>query len=217
MEDEIAFFKRITQALQIKKESSGDANGMNATQAGAAIENASSGSEDSGIKALVHYAYERGEDNEIDLTKGEYVTHFEMVDADWWLGTSSKGEISLFPSNYVVLVEKEEAPASAASFTETDTNHMQQFLPHNQEHITPLMEYFTEPRDQSPNLQHTVSIAFRQNEEAEPTPLVTGSSSLTALAIFRYEAAEDNEIGFEEGATITDIVSCCCNLPPMPS
>jgi hypothetical protein len=48
-------------------------------------------------------------------------------------------------------------------------NHMQQFLPHNHQHITPLMEYFTNPGDQDPNLQHFVSIAFRQNEEADRT------------------------------------------------
>ena len=46
---------------------------------------------------------------------------------------------------------------------------MQQFLPQNQQHITPLMEYFTNPGDQDPNLQHFVSIAFRQNEEADRT------------------------------------------------
>jgi hypothetical protein len=103
MEDEIAFFKRITQALQVKKESGGDANQMSATQVGAAVIDASFGSHDSGIMGLVQYNYEKREDNEIDLTEGEYVTNIKIVDDDWWLGTNSKGGIGLFPSNYVDL------------------------------------------------------------------------------------------------------------------
>lgn len=36
-------------------------------------------------------------------------------------------------------------------------------------HLTPLMEYFGSPADQDPNLQHFVSIAFRQNEDTDRT------------------------------------------------
>ncbi|TVY23863.1 ARS-binding protein [Lachnellula hyalina] len=36
-------------------------------------------------------------------------------------------------------------------------------------HITPLMEYFGSPADQDPSFQHFVSIAFRQNEDADRT------------------------------------------------
>jgi hypothetical protein len=163
MEDEIAFFKRITQALQVKKESSGDANQMNATQVGAAVANASFSSHGSGIRGLVQYNYEKVEDNEIDLTEGEYFTNIEieMVDEDWWLGTNSKGEIGPFPSNYVDLVGEEKAPASATQIT-------------------------------------------------EPAAPLTAPSGSTATAIYRFEATEDIDFNFVEGATITNIVSCCC-------
>jgi hypothetical protein len=66
-----------------------------------------------GKRALVQYDYEKAEDNELELTEGDYVTNIEMVDEDWWMGTNSKGESGLFPSNYVELVEEEEAPAPA--------------------------------------------------------------------------------------------------------
>ncbi|KAB5580125.1 hypothetical protein GE09DRAFT_1167714 [Coniochaeta sp. 2T2.1] len=89
-----------------------------------------------GKKALIQYDYEKAEDNEVDLVEGEYVTNIEMVDDDWWMGTNSKGESGLFPSNYVEL-------------------------------------------------------------EASGDP--------TATALFDYEAAEDNELSFPEGAKITSL------------
>jgi hypothetical protein len=49
----------------------------------------------------------------LELTEGDYVTNIDMVDEDWWMGTNSKGESGLFPSNYVELIEEEEAPAPA--------------------------------------------------------------------------------------------------------
>ncbi|KAF7560961.1 hypothetical protein G7046_g3157 [Stylonectria norvegica] len=67
-----------------------------------------------GYRAQIQYDYEKAEDNEIDLVDGEYVTNIEMVDDDWWMGTNSKGESGLFPSNYVEIVEdgaEESAPA----------------------------------------------------------------------------------------------------------
>ncbi|KAH7326726.1 hypothetical protein B0I35DRAFT_143065 [Stachybotrys elegans] len=67
-----------------------------------------------GKRALIQYDYDKAEDNEIDLIEGQYVTNIEMVDEDWWMGTNSKGESGLFPSNYVELVaddEEDEAPA----------------------------------------------------------------------------------------------------------
>lgn len=59
-------------------------------------------------RALIQYDYEKAEDNELELVEGEYVTNIEMVDEDWWMGTNSKGESGLFPSNYVELVDDEE-------------------------------------------------------------------------------------------------------------
>ncbi|ROT37401.1 hypothetical protein SODALDRAFT_195730 [Sodiomyces alkalinus F11] len=68
-----------------------------------------------GKRAIIQYDYEKAEDNEIDLREGEYVTNIDMVDEDWWMGTNSKGEIGLFPSNYVELVADEPTPAPSAA------------------------------------------------------------------------------------------------------
>jgi len=50
-----------------------------------------------------------------------------------------------------------------------------------------------------------------QEEEAAPPPAprpaASGAGGKTATAQFEYEAAEDNEIGFPEGATINNVVS----------
>ncbi|GJN72887.1 hypothetical protein PLIIFM63780_006953 [Purpureocillium lilacinum] len=69
--------------------------------------------EQGGKRAVIQYDYEKGEDNEIDLVEGEYVTNIDMVDEDWWMGTNSRGESGLFPSNYVELVEDDSHEAAA--------------------------------------------------------------------------------------------------------
>jgi len=127
---------------------------------------ANQGSHASGKRALVQYDYEKAEDNELELTEGDYVTNIEMVDEDWWMGTNSKGESGLFPSNYVELVEEEAAPAPAA-------------------HVPEPAAPPTAPR---------------------PAAAPASPSSPTATAIYDYEAAEDNELSFDEGATITGLV-----------
>ncbi|KAH8593268.1 hypothetical protein B0O99DRAFT_627630 [Bisporella sp. PMI_857] len=122
---------------------------------------ATGGSQDSGAggkRALIQYDYEKAEDNELELVEGEYVTNIEMVDEDWWMGTNSKGESGLFPSNYVELVEDEEAA----------------------------------PEPPAP--------------AARPTPVAPAApAGPTASAIYDYEAAEDNELSFPEGAKITGL------------
>lgn len=67
-----------------------------------------------GKRAVIEYDYEKAEDNEIELKEGDFVTNIEMVDDDWWMGTNSKGEVGLFPSNYVTLVEDDGAASHAA-------------------------------------------------------------------------------------------------------
>ncbi|KAJ6445578.1 actin binding protein [Purpureocillium lavendulum] len=69
--------------------------------------------EQGGKRAVIQYDYDKAEDNEIDLVEGEYVTNIDMVDEDWWMGTNSRGESGLFPSNYVELVEDDSAEAAA--------------------------------------------------------------------------------------------------------
>ena len=75
----------------------------------------------SGQRALVQYDYEQAEDNEIELKEGDYVTHIEMVDADWWVGQNARGETGLFPSNYVELVDDDDsgtAPGAVSQVAE---------------------------------------------------------------------------------------------------
>ncbi|KAI0852894.1 hypothetical protein F5Y00DRAFT_226309 [Daldinia vernicosa] len=121
-----------------------------------------------GKRALIQYDYEKAEDNELELREGEYVTNIEMVDEDWWMGTNSRGETGLFPSNYVELVDDEtEEPAPA------------------------------------PTASHEAPPPPVPAAETEPEP--AAGSGHTATAQFDYEAAEDNELSFPEGATITNL------------
>ncbi|KAI9053867.1 hypothetical protein LZ554_002814 [Drepanopeziza brunnea f. sp. 'monogermtubi'] len=125
-----------------------------ATFGAAAVAGVNQDSKASGMRALIQYDYEKAEDNELELVEGEYVTNIEMVDDDWWMGTNSKGESGLFPSNYVEPVKDEGEEEAQA----------------------PL---------------------------APPAPAT--DSGPTATAVYDYEAAEDNELSFEEGATVTGL------------
>ncbi|TVY56499.1 Protein app1 [Lachnellula cervina] len=118
-----------------------------------------------GKRALIQYDYEKAEDNELELIEGEYVTNIEMVDEDWWMGTNSKGESGLFPSNYVEIVEGDEEQEEAAP-------------------------------------PPPVPAASRPTPAPAPAAAPSGP---TATAIYDYEAAEDNELSFDENATITGL------------
>lgn len=48
----------------------------------------------------------------------------------------------------------------------------------------------------------------RESEPVAAPPQSAGGSGPTATAIYDYDAAEDNELSFPEGATITGVVSC---------
>ncbi|KAL2018960.1 hypothetical protein VTK56DRAFT_10254 [Thermocarpiscus australiensis] len=119
-----------------------------------------------GRRAQIQYDYEKAEDNEIELREGEYVTNIEMVDDDWWMGTNSRGESGLFPSNYVELVDDDEGAAPQAPAA---------------------------PQPSAPV------------PEAQPEQDSAAASGRTATAQFDYEAAEDNELSFPEGARITNL------------
>ncbi|KGO67520.1 Neutrophil cytosol factor 2 p67phox [Penicillium italicum] len=130
-----------------------------------------------GPRAQIQYDYEKAEDNEIDLREGEYVTDIEMVDQDWWVGVNAQGERGLFPANYVEIVEDNE-PVSHA----TAGSH-----PYEAE-----AEAEAEPA--------TAPVAA-----AAPSAATPSSRGVTATALYDYEAAEDNEIGFPEGVKITNV------------
>ncbi|KAI1755105.1 hypothetical protein F4782DRAFT_489955 [Xylaria castorea] len=58
--------------------------------------------EDVGHTATAQFDYEAAEDNELSFPEGATVTHLEFPDEDWWYG-HYKGEMGLFPANYVQL------------------------------------------------------------------------------------------------------------------
>ncbi|KAF5019890.1 hypothetical protein F66182_8094 [Fusarium sp. NRRL 66182] len=122
-----------------------------------------------GYRAVIQYDYEKAEDNEIDLVEGDYVINIDMVDEDWWMGTNSRGESGLFPSNYVELVDdnEPEEPATASR----------------------------PPPPPAPAAE----------PETEPAPQAPADAGHTAVALYDYEAAEDNELSFPEDATITNL------------
>ncbi|KAI1328299.1 hypothetical protein F5Y16DRAFT_158369 [Xylariaceae sp. FL0255] len=132
-----------------------------------------------GKRAVIQYDYEKAEDNELELREGEYVTNIDMVDEDWWMGTNSQGETGLFPSNYVELVEDEP---------EEEAHHVPAPASVSESMPPPLV---------APETAH--------HEEPEPAATAAADEEHTATAQFDYEAAEDNELSFPEGAKITHL------------
>ncbi|KAL8690692.1 MAG: hypothetical protein Q9218_003919 [Villophora microphyllina] len=80
-----------------------------------AAEPAQSDTQPGGKQALVQFDYEKAEGNEIELREGDHITNIDMVDEDWWMGENPRGEVGLFPSNYVELVADDHHDASATS------------------------------------------------------------------------------------------------------
>ncbi|KAF2751025.1 hypothetical protein M011DRAFT_391415, partial [Sporormia fimetaria CBS 119925] len=132
-------------------------------------------SSDQGKRALVQYDYEKAEDNEIELREGEYVTDIDMVDDDWWMGKNAQGETGLFPSNYVELVEDDGQADDAAA--------------------APAPPPTTHP---------SAPEAAAAPPSGPPQPAGKAAGP-TATALYDYEAAEDNELSFPDGATITEV------------
>ncbi|CAK7563896.1 MAG: actin binding protein [Sporothrix epigloea] len=135
-----------------------------------APKNAPSAAGGDGVRALIQYDYEKAEDNEIELVEGEYVTNIDQVDDDWWMGTNSRGETGLFPSNYVEIV------SDAGSTARQD------------EALTTAAHIAPPPPPEEPAHKET---------KTETLPW--------AYAQYDYEAGEDNELSFPEGAKVTDI------------
>jgi hypothetical protein len=111
----------IEQELPKEEELPEEEETLNPRAAAAAVAEQSFGQEadnrgaaTGGKKAVIQYDYEKAEDNEIDLVEGETVVNIEMVDDDWWMGTNSRGESGLFPSNYVELVDDDDDAAAPA-------------------------------------------------------------------------------------------------------
>lgn len=132
------------------------------------------------IRALVQYDYEKLEDNEIELKEGEYVTEIDMIDEDWWVGVSEKGERGLFPGSFVEVLDDDGSGGATHA-----QSHEQE---HGQEH------------------EHAYEHAHEHAHD-QSAPAGTQGSLPTAKALYNYEAGEDNEISFPEDAQIINIVS----------
>ncbi|KAI9681186.1 MAG: hypothetical protein M1817_002468 [Caeruleum heppii] len=131
-------------------------------------------------RALVQYDYEKGEDNELELREGEYITDIDMVDEDWWMGRDSRGETGLFPSNYVELVGDDDGDEGAGTGAGEEPDEPER---------RPIA-------DAAP--------------PAGPAPGAAGTAGQkdggpSAVALYDYEAAEDNELSFAEGSKITGL------------
>lgn len=120
------------------------------------------------------------EDNEISFAEGEHVRNIDMVDEDWWMGENARGDTGLFPANYVELVEGGADDAAAAPA----------------------------PAPVAAASAPAPAAAVEAPGKAAGQGAV--AKGPTATALYDYEAAEDNEISFPEGAKIYNLVS---NLP----
>ncbi|KAI8580407.1 hypothetical protein K450DRAFT_236892 [Umbelopsis ramanniana AG] len=64
-----------------------------------------------GIKGIVTHHYDPDQEDELTLMKGEYVTILERESDDgWWKGVNERGEIGVFPSNFVKEITEETPP-----------------------------------------------------------------------------------------------------------
>ncbi|KAJ3030568.1 UNVERIFIED_CONTAM: hypothetical protein HDU68_008585 [Siphonaria sp. JEL0065] len=54
-----------------------------------------------GLLAKAVFTYQANEANEISFAEGEIVSEIEKLDEGWWQGKNSKGQVGLFPFNYV--------------------------------------------------------------------------------------------------------------------
>ena len=105
-----------------------------------------------------------------------------MVDEDWWMGENARGQTGLFPSNYVELVEDVDAPTAASATVDP----------------APAAPAAGPPRGVKAKPTATALYDYEAaGERFNPTkrPRYTNYS------------AEDNELSFPDGATITNLVS----------
>lgn len=108
-----------------------------------------------------------------------------MVDEDWWMGTSARGETGLFPSNYVELVEGGDESAGSVP-------------PPPQPQAEPEPASFGNSGGKTATAQ--CKSHFQHNDHTITDCCLADD----------YEATEDNELSFPEGATIHNIVRLKC-------
>eukprot|EP00117_Sycon_ciliatum_P003939 scpid60937/ scgid8516/ Drebrin-like protein; Cervical SH3P7; Cervical mucin-associated protein; Drebrin-F; HPK1-interacting protein of 55 kDa; SH3 domain-containing protein 7 len=59
----------------------------------------------SGVTCRALYDYQAEDDTEVNIDPEEIITDVDQSDANWWVGTNSRGERGMFPSNYVEVCE----------------------------------------------------------------------------------------------------------------
>ena len=126
------------------------------------------------------YSFTIDEANEINFIEGETITGIIQADEGWWEGCNSQGQRGFFPSNYVELL-----PLSAPTSVQQPP---QRFTPAAQEPFTPHVHA-------DPPIQPV--------HEPAPTPMQSHGKS--AIAMFEYDAAEENEVTFIMGDMIVEI------------
>lgn len=153
--------------------------------AGTAAASATASSDASqGVSAVVLFAYDASESNEMTLFEGEVVHQIDQVDEGWWFGVSEDGKKQgLFPANYVQILEPEQ---------------------HQEQDIPP-----PPPAPPAPAPPQAPQ-APPQAPQAPPAPTPPQAPQVeeqgnVAVALYDYQAEEDNEISFVEGDVITQI------------
>lgn len=61
--------------------------------------------EGTGLSAIALYDYQAGDSDEITFDPDDIITNIDMIDEGWWRG-ECRGQVGLFPANYVQLIQQ---------------------------------------------------------------------------------------------------------------
>ncbi|VDL83497.1 unnamed protein product [Nippostrongylus brasiliensis] len=57
-----------------------------------------------GLRAVALWDYQAADNTEISFDPDDIITEIDQVDSGWWRGRGPKGDVGLFPANYVHLI-----------------------------------------------------------------------------------------------------------------
>ncbi|KAF9288354.1 hypothetical protein BGZ68_000396 [Mortierella alpina] len=145
------------------------------------------------VSAIVLYAYDKSEENEMTLLEGEIIRNVTELDVGWWSGESEDGTRSgLFPANYVEVIEHAHevaglngagAAAQPAAYQDQDD--------HGHADYQDVQAHAHAAED------HVEAHAAAHDAGQTKKP--------SAVALYDYQAGEPNEISFAEGEAIVEI------------
>lgn len=136
--------------------------------------------------------YVKGEANEMSLEEGEVITEIDQVDEGWWFGISENGKKEgLFPGRLKAVKRKEAYTSNAYNFIANYVEILEQ------QQSEPVHEDHHEVSRAAPSPPSLV--------QQSPTHEEGLDNGMVAVALYDYEAGEDNEISFNEGDLITHI------------